>query len=136
MASRKKDIVPVEAVPYWAFGLFRLLWGGSHHWPPVERWGQGYRLLVRHDFATWDRNKLTLAVFWAHKVGVRVELSPHTFKTMNLCIWKRKQVPDGEVSIMGCHPTLEQHWARVGESVDSLASALLAANADQNKGGA
>lgn len=124
--AKKKEIVSVESLPDWASGFFYLLWGGAHHWPPVEVWGvNGFRLCVRGDFATWDSNKLTLAVLWAHKIGVRVSLGPHTFNTMELCCWKRKQVPDGEVTIMGCHPTMEQHLARIGESFNRIAATVL-----------
>ena len=63
--------------------------------------------------ATWDDNKLTTLVVLAHKLAIRVELSPRAFRYVRLSFSERKR----EGASYDRHPTIEevvQDWSDYG----------------------
>lgn len=83
---------------------FTRLYCGAHHIPgKVRDFGVGWSVNDPGYMSTWDMDRLTRAVFLAHDMGLRLEISP-CMRYMRLAIHKR----DRSGTIMEGHPTLEE----------------------------
>lgn len=58
-----------------------------------------------HGWATWDSDRLTRLVIGAHDELIRVEISPKSFRYIEIAMWPRER-RDGQMSKR--HPTIEQ----------------------------
>lgn len=84
--------------------LFDLV-GGEHHLQnKIKSWGYGIAYNTLADFATFDFNAMTNAVFMAHDRCIRLSVNSASRGTIKLCLWKRK---GREGCFSERHPTLE-----------------------------
>lgn len=119
--AKKKDYLDPKTLPAWARAVYGFCFGGDHHWGKIEAWGNGFKMnWYTSGLGTWDFNHMTRMVLIAHKIGVRVEVIPLTFRIFGVVVHKRPQVENAEeLRIAQHHPTLEQHMAKLAESLDS-----------------
>lgn len=84
--------------------------GGGIYNAPIKHdnvdWSDDYVIVVnwRGYLATVDFDRLTRLVFLCHRARIRCEISPKTFKHIELMFHQRK--PDGSTAIN--HPTLAE----------------------------
>jgi hypothetical protein len=78
--------------------------GENHLYNPIKAYGSGICYNTAEDFATFDFNLMTIAVFMAHDRCIRIAIQYSTRKMIKLCLWKRHG-RDGNISLI--HPSLE-----------------------------
>lgn len=87
--------------------FFSWFYGGEHHFPSkIKQFGSSGWVIThdRGDIATYDYNGLTRLVLMAHEKCYRVSIMPWNFKSMKICIWKRRR--DGDFSRR--HPDIDK----------------------------
>ena len=68
-------------------------------------WGSGVRFRIeRPQFATYDTDGLTALVFGAHDEAIRVEITPATFRHLDVTMHPRRRDAAGQ---WARHPSLE-----------------------------
>lgn len=116
--GKKKEYLDPRTLPEWARSVYGFCFGGDHHWGNIEKWGYGFKMNYWTSLATWDSNHLTKLVLIGHQNGVRVEVVPIGPRIIGIAICQRPQVEKIEdLTIMRHHPTMEQHKARLAESL-------------------
>jgi len=87
-----------------AVKFFSEFYFGEHHIPgELKEWRQGWMVVHnRGGLATFDFNQLTRLVFMAHRDAIRVEIIPHTFSAIKICLHQRTR--EGSISLS--HPDI------------------------------
>ncbi|MGO8269252.1 hypothetical protein ACC862_24120 [Rhizobium ruizarguesonis] len=83
-------------------------WNIPVTWERVNwRYGNGVSFILNcwgHGFASYDTNRLTRLVIGAHDEMIRVEISPRSFRYLEIAMWPRK---GREGPMYSRHPTIE-----------------------------
>lgn len=89
--------------------------GGSHHLPRVREFGTGVCINYTGDLSTFDFDRLTALVLYAHRDAVRIEIASSGPRRVKIIAHKRihKGSPDEQRRIWEYHPTLADLESRI-----------------------
>lgn len=89
--------------------------GGSHHLPRVHEFGTGVCINHSGDLSTFDFDRLTTLVLYAHRDAVRIEIASSGPRRVKIIAHKRrhKQNPEERPRMHEYHPTLADLETRI-----------------------
>jgi len=109
--SRRRNELRVEAMNADQLACYELLcelFGGAHHVPKVQEWGDGIAVSTFQPFATFDSDRLTHLVFLAHERCVRAQIESCSPRHVRIALWKRH---GREGRYFERHPSIDEVFA-------------------------